>query len=119
MLTQTGTFAAGDMGIALPLGIVTMPLPAPTPPAEYGPDHLACTPDDVTAAAAAVTVLLSTGTNSIILYDAGNERHCQGGSSEGHGLHQRRQLSGRHLLAQQVRAEQSAVVRHQCRLSAG
>ena len=32
---------------------------------------------------APVTVTLSTGTNTIILYDAGNERHCQGGSSEG------------------------------------
>ena len=47
VLTQSGTFAAGDLGVALPLSIVTMPLPAPTPPAQYGPDNLACTADDL------------------------------------------------------------------------
>jgi len=44
-----------------------------TPPADWGPDGLACTPDDTAAPSPPVTVLLSTGTNAVFVYDANNQ----------------------------------------------
>jgi hypothetical protein len=71
-VVQSGTFAAGDTALSLPLSLTILSAPAPTPPADWGPDHLPCTNDDTAAPAPPVTVALSTGTNSVFVYDAGN-----------------------------------------------
>jgi len=65
---QTGTFTAGDMRVALPLSITLL-----ASSTLFGPDGLPCTADDQpTSPPAPVTVVLSTGTNTINIYDAGN-----------------------------------------------
>lgn len=65
---QAGTFASGDISIVLPLTIAIH-----TSSSTFGPDGLACTADDVPPSPPAVTkVVLSTGVNSIRIYDAGN-----------------------------------------------
>jgi hypothetical protein len=65
----SGTFAPGDVAITLPLSLTVLSAPAPTPPADYGDDHLPCTADDTAAPAPPVTVALSTGTNNVLVYD--------------------------------------------------
>jgi hypothetical protein len=72
VVVQSGTFAAGDVAVSLPLSLTILSQPAPTPPADYGADHLPCTVDDTAAPEPPVTVTLSTGTNSINVYDVGN-----------------------------------------------
>ena len=69
---QSGTFGSGDLTVSLPLGITLLSAPAPTPPADYGPDHLPCTADDTAAPSPPVTVTLGSGTNSIFIYDFNN-----------------------------------------------
>jgi cysteine-rich repeat protein len=77
---QSGTFGAGSMAVSLPLAISVLSAPAPTPPVDWGPDHLACTDDDserppgtpTPAPLPPVSVTLSTGTNTVNIYDAGN-----------------------------------------------
>ena len=79
---QSGTFGAGDASIALPLALTILstgpsilppaPTPSPTPPADWGPDRLPCTADDTVQSSGAVVVTLSTGTNSVLIYDANN-----------------------------------------------
>jgi len=65
--TITGTFAAGDMLIVMPLAITQLAN------SEFGPDNLPCTADDTPATPpAAVPVALSTGVNSIRVFDANN-----------------------------------------------
>jgi hypothetical protein len=71
-LQQSGTFTAGDVQVTLPLALTVESAPAPTPPADWGADHLPCTGDDTAVPAPPVTVSLSTGTNSIFVYDVGN-----------------------------------------------
>lgn len=62
-----GNFGAGDMLVVVPLAILQLPV------SEFGPDKLPCTADDVPSEpAAAVPVSLSTGSNSIAIYDANN-----------------------------------------------
>jgi hypothetical protein len=57
----------GDMLITLPLAISILEV------SQFGPDALACTADDMPPSPpAGVPVALSTGTNSIIVYDAAN-----------------------------------------------
>jgi hypothetical protein len=68
----SGTYAPGDLSVGLPLGITLLAAPAPTPPANWGADHLPCTADDPVAPAPPVSVALSSGTNSIFIYDVGN-----------------------------------------------
>jgi hypothetical protein len=72
VVQQGGTFVSGDVSITLPLSLTIETAPAPTPPADWGADHLPCTPDDTAAPSPPVTVNLSTGTNSIFVYDVGN-----------------------------------------------
>ena len=67
-----GSFAAGDVAVSLPLALTIEGAPAPTPPADWGADHLPCTADDTAAPSPPVTALLSTGTNTIFVYDVGN-----------------------------------------------
>ena len=65
---QSGVFAAGDIQVALPLALTVMGSSA-----EFGPDLLPCTADDVPAdPPAPVTVVLSTGVNTVLIYDTGN-----------------------------------------------
>jgi hypothetical protein len=73
-VTQEGTFQPGDMFVALPLSITILSAlpPSGIPPANWGPDGLACTADDTAAPSPPVTVLLSTGTNTVCVCDAGN-----------------------------------------------
>jgi hypothetical protein len=66
--TIGGTFVAGDMVVTLPLAISILPSAA-----EFGPDQLACTADDMPPTApAGVPVALSTGVNTIQVFDAAN-----------------------------------------------
>jgi hypothetical protein len=66
--TVTGTFAAGDIAVALPLAITVLDSAI-----QFGPDQLPCTADDTpTDPPAGVPVSLSTGTNTIRVFDAGN-----------------------------------------------
>ncbi len=70
-------YQAGDADVTLPLAISLLPLGAPTPPIEFGPDHLPCTDDDnfrppgtpTPAPLPAVSVFLSTGTNGVVIDD--------------------------------------------------
>ncbi len=75
-VVQSGTYAAGDMAIALPLGLTILSSPqangAPPTDGSWGPDGLPCTGDEPGAASPPVTVLLSTGTNIVYVYDANN-----------------------------------------------
>jgi len=66
-VTQSGTFAAGDQTILLPLGITLI-----TNTANYGPDQLPCTGDDTATPSGTVQVVLSTGTSSATIMDANN-----------------------------------------------
>ncbi len=70
--TLEGTFDAGDLFVVLPLAIVQLQ------DNERGPDGLPCTDDDTPAeAAASVPVVLSTGTNSVRIFDANNNSILQ------------------------------------------
>jgi hypothetical protein len=64
----------GDAGAAFPLAITLLDtLPGSgIPPADFGVDGLPCTPDDEVEPGNPIPVVLSTGTNSILLYDVGN-----------------------------------------------
>jgi len=73
----SGTFSAGDIVIALPLAIKVLPTAAAN-----GPDLLPCTADDLGDPPAAVTVSLSTGTNTVTVYDAGNTAGAKIGPGE-------------------------------------
>lgn len=64
VVTQTGVFAAGDMVVAFPLAIQILP-----DASVLGPDGLPCTADDKGDPPAAVSVVLSTGTNESTIYD--------------------------------------------------
>jgi hypothetical protein len=66
------TFVAGDAAVALPLAISLLDVRTDPPPADYGADGLPCTPDDAAPPGNAVPVALSTGTNSVIIYDRAN-----------------------------------------------
>ena len=76
----SGTFGAGDMAIALPLAISVLSAPSAPPPVDWGPDGLPCTDDDsqrppgtpTPVPLPGVSVALSTGTNSMFVYDANN-----------------------------------------------
>jgi hypothetical protein len=71
-----GTFDAGDMIITLPLGIAILTA------SDFGADGLACTADDTPAAPpAGVPVGLSTGINSITVFDAANTAGAKVGPS--------------------------------------
>jgi hypothetical protein len=66
--TVAGTFVAGDIAVALPLAITVLDTAA-----NFGPDGLPCTADDTPAdPPAAVPVSLSTGTNTIRIFDSGS-----------------------------------------------
>jgi len=94
-VVQSGSFTAGDIAIALPLGITILSAPVASgpPPANWGLDGLACTADDTAAPSPPVTVLLSTGTNSVTVFDANNiasseiapDSECGGGPCNGCG----------------------------------
>jgi hypothetical protein len=72
-VTETaGTFASGDAALALPLAITLLDAKTDPPPADYGADGLPCTADDQAPPGNAVSVALSTGTNSIFVYDRTN-----------------------------------------------
>jgi hypothetical protein len=60
-------FAAGDARIVFPLAIKVLATAA-----DNGPDGLACTDDDLGDPPASVPVVLSTGTNTVQIFDAGN-----------------------------------------------
>jgi hypothetical protein len=67
-VTQGGTFASGDIAVALPLAISIL-----ANSTMFGSDGLACTSDDTPPnPPAPVLVTLSTGTNSVAIYDANN-----------------------------------------------
>jgi len=74
---QAGTFGSGAAAVGFPLSIAlydayTPGIGAPTPP-EFGADGLPCTPDDNAPPPNAVPVALSTGTNSVYIYDRANQ----------------------------------------------
>jgi cysteine-rich repeat protein len=63
--TLGGTFDSGDMIVVIPLAILQLQND------EWGPDNLPCSDDDTPATAStAVPVTLSTGSNSVSIYDA-------------------------------------------------
>lgn len=65
--TLESPFTSGDMIVVIPLAILQLGND------EWGPDNLPCTADDTPAGApAAVPVALSTGLNSVNVYDANN-----------------------------------------------
>jgi hypothetical protein len=67
--TLGGTFDAGDMIVVIPLAILQLQND------EWGPDNLPCSEDDTPAnPPAAVPVSLSTGTNSVSIYDANSNK---------------------------------------------
>ncbi len=69
---QSTAFGSGDFVVGLSLGITLLSAPAPTPPADYGPDGLPCTGDDTADPANPVAVALSSGTNNVSVFDVGN-----------------------------------------------
>ena len=75
---STGTFAAGDIQVTLPLAIAVLDSPA-----QFGPDTLPCTADDTPSSPAApVSVVLSTGTNTAKVFDTGNQSGLTTGPGE-------------------------------------
>ena len=71
----SGTFAPGDLGVDLSLGITLLAAasaPGVAPPANWGVDGLPCTDDDTVSPAGAVPVALSSGVNTVYVYDVGN-----------------------------------------------
>jgi hypothetical protein len=70
--TQSGTFPVGGMQVAVPLAIQILKSDG----TENGPDGLPCTSDDLAASPPApVTVVLSTGTTILKVYDANNQNN--------------------------------------------
>jgi len=65
--TLAGAFDPGDMIVVMPLAILQLR------PNEHGPDGLPCTEDDTPAGTpAAVPITLSTGQNTVRLFDVNN-----------------------------------------------
>lgn len=63
----SGTFDPGDLVVVMPLAILQLQNN------EWGPDNLPCSPDDTPAEPpAAVPVTLSTGRNTVRIFDANN-----------------------------------------------
>jgi hypothetical protein len=95
-----GTFAPGDMVVTLPLAISILDSPA-----QFGADGLACTGDDMPPnPPAAVPVALSTGLNSINVYDAANSPglSISPGATCGGGLPCVAQVDGQGLSCQEL-----------------
>ncbi len=77
----SGSFKPGDLQIIVPLAILQLE------PSEYGPDKLPCSADDQPSSpAAAVPVTLSTGVNSLSVFDVNNQAGSIIGAGQSCGI---------------------------------